>query len=157
VTRDLAAVAGLTAIYLSVLTSLHPGDVAIGVALAAGVVVAVGRRPPRAGAERSRPAAIVRAFAATAVEMVRGSWRTARFCLGAAAEPGFVEIPRDDRRRGEVALWGVLTGEAPDELPVDVDDERDVLIVHVIDASDPDAIRMHHAAAHARFRRGAVR
>ncbi len=156
-TRDLAAVAGLTAIYLSVLTSVRPGDIAIGVVLAVAVVIAVGRRPARGGAERSHPGAVVRAFAATAVEMVRGTWRTVRFCLGAATVPGFVEIPREDRTRGEVALWGVLTGEAPDEIPVDVDDERDVLIVHLIDAGDPDAVRARHAEAHARFRPKEVR
>ena len=55
----------------------------------------------------------------TAVEMVRGSWRVARFCLGDRDAPGFVEIPRDARSRHETALWGVLTGEAPDEVVVD--------------------------------------
>jgi hypothetical protein len=58
-----------------------------------------------------------------------------------------VEIPRGDRSRHGVALWGVLTGEAPDEYPVAVDDERDVLIVHNVDASDPGSILARHAAA----------
>jgi multisubunit Na+/H+ antiporter MnhE subunit len=41
-------------------------------------------------------------------------------------------------------MWGVLTGEAPDEYPVDVDHDRGVLIVHVLDASDPDGVRDRH-------------
>ena len=77
--------------------------------------------------------------------MVLGSWRTARFCLRGGGSPGFVEIPRDGRSPHAVALWGVLTGEAPDEVPVDIDEERDVLIVHLVDASDPDAVRERHA------------
>jgi multicomponent Na+:H+ antiporter subunit E len=88
--------------------------------------------------------------------MVRGSWRTARFCLRGGGQPGFVEIPRGDRSPNAVALWGVLTGEAPDEVPVDVDEERDVLIVHLVDASDPDAVRERHRRAYERAQRKVV-
>jgi multisubunit Na+/H+ antiporter MnhE subunit len=84
---------------------------------------------------------------------VIGSWRVARFCLGWRAAPGFVEIPRGDRSPIEVALWGVLTGEAPDEVVVDVDEVRGVLIVHLVDAADPDAVRERHRRAHDRLRR----
>ena len=61
-----------------------------------------------------------------------------------------------DRSRHAVALWGVLTGEAPDEVPVDVDEERDVLIVHLVDASDPDAVRERHRRAYERAQRKVV-
>ena len=44
-----------------------------------------------------------------------------------------------------MALWGVLTGEAPDEIVVDVDETRGILVVQVLDASDPDAVRDRHA------------
>jgi multisubunit Na+/H+ antiporter MnhE subunit len=93
--------------------------------------------------------------AETAVEMARGSWRVVRFCLGSTARPGLVEIPRGGRSRAGVALWGVLTGEAPDEVPVDVDEERDVLVVHLVDAADPDQVRERHRAAFER-RQGKV-
>jgi multisubunit Na+/H+ antiporter MnhE subunit len=66
-------------------------------------------------------------------------------------------VPRGDRSPREVALWGVLTGESPDEIPVDVDEERGILIVHLIDASDPESVRARHADAHERRRREAVR
>jgi multisubunit Na+/H+ antiporter MnhE subunit len=89
--------------------------------------------------------------------MVIGSWRTARFCLGLGGEPGFVEIPRAGRSRHAVALWGVLTGEAPDEIPVDVDEERDMLIVHLVDASDPDSVRERHRRAYEGAQRKVVR
>ena len=51
----------------------------------------------------------------------------------------------------------LLTGEAPDEFPVDVDEERDVLIVHVLDASDPEAVRARHRQTHERARGKLVR
>jgi multicomponent K+:H+ antiporter subunit E/multicomponent Na+:H+ antiporter subunit E len=88
--------------------------------------------------------------------MVRGSWRVVRMCLGAPSAPGYVELPRGARSEGAVALWGLLTGEAPDEIPVDVDDERDVLIVQLIDAADPDAVRARHARTYERWMRRVV-
>jgi multicomponent Na+:H+ antiporter subunit E len=146
----------LMGIYLLVMTSAKPGDAAAGLLL--GLVLALALRPRLPG-RRPAPAgvaAIGRALAMTAVEMVRGSWRTARFCLRGGAQPGFVEIPRAGRTRHAVALWGVLTGEAPDEVPVDIDEERDVLIVHLVDASDPDAVRARHQRAYERAQRKVV-
>ena len=145
--------AALTAVYLLVLTSLHPADVVVGAVL--GLAVA-GKLRPRHAAAAPAPAVspwgAAAMLAQTAAELVLGSWRTARFCLGAPSAPGLVEIPRADRSRVEVAVWGVLTGEAPDEVVVDVDEERDVLIVHLLDAADPDAVRARHAATHDRLR-----
>jgi multicomponent Na+:H+ antiporter subunit E len=147
----------LTGIYLLVMTSAKPGDAAVGLLL--GLVLALWLRPAGGATDPPRPAALValgRALALTAAEMVRGSWRTARFCLRGGGSPGLVEIPRAGRSPQAVALWGVLTGEAPDEIPVDVDEERDVLIVHCVDASDPDAVRERHQRAYERAQRQAV-
>ena len=147
--------AGLMGIYLLVLTSAAPGDVLIGGGL--GLAVAVALRPQRARGPRT--AQLAQASAAgdalwqTAREMVLGSWRVVRFCLGAPARPGFVEIPRGDRTRHEIALWGVLTGEAPDEIVVDVDEARDVLIVHLVEADDPEGVRARHRRDQERRRR----
>ena len=149
--RVIAQALVLMGIYLLVMTSAKPGDAAAGLLL--GLVLAVALRPrlPRrrpATPTLTRLVAVGEVLALTAVEMARGSWRTARFCLGLGGRPGFVEIPRAGRSRHAVALWGVLTGEAPDEVPVDVDEERDVLIVHLVDASDPDAVRERHQRAY---------
>ena len=154
--------AGLAGIYLLVMTSLDPGDIVVGSAL--GLAVAMALRPHglhRSSSDRVSPLEWVVAFARmlteTAREMVLGSWRVVRFCLDGAATPGFVEIPRGGRSRHSVALWGVLTGEAPDEVPVDVDEARDVLIVHLVDATDPDAVRARHQRAYERWQRRVVR
>jgi multisubunit Na+/H+ antiporter MnhE subunit len=153
--RVLLHAAVLMGIYLLVLTSLAPGDVLLGGLL--GLAVAVTLRPGGGAAEPSARAGPTGAMLLeTAVEMVRGSWRVVRFCLGAPARPGIVEIPRGDRSRHEVAVWGVLTGEAPDEVVVDVDETRDMLIVHLVDASDPDAVRERHRRAHERRARKAA-
>jgi multisubunit Na+/H+ antiporter MnhE subunit len=153
----LVRAAGLAVVYLLVLTSTDPGDVLVGIALGLGLALGLRpRRPSGHGApwfERLAAAAVV--ALQTAVEMVRGSWRVVLFCLGGRPGPGFVEIPREARSRHETALWGVLTGEAPDEVPVDAG--RDALVVHLVDARDPDAVRARHAAAHERWQRKVVR
>jgi multisubunit Na+/H+ antiporter MnhE subunit len=150
----------LMGIYLLVLTSAKPADAATGFLL--GLLLALALRPRLPGRRSATPSpaalvALIPMLAMTAAEMVRGSWRTVRFCLRGGGKPGFVEIPRGDRSRHAVALWGVLTGEAPDEVPVDVDEERDVLIVHLVDASDPDAVRDRHQQAYERAQRKVVR
>ena len=149
---------GLLAVYLLVLTSAKPGDVVTGALLALPIAVALRpRRPGRpAGRVHTRLWAAGGLLAQTASEMVRGSWRVARFCIGGAASPGLVEVPRGERSRHGVALWGVLTGEAPDEIPVDVDERRGTLIVHLVDASDPEGVRARHARTHERWLRQAV-
>jgi multisubunit Na+/H+ antiporter MnhE subunit len=156
VTGTLVRAALLTGVYLLVLTSLTPGDVLVGAMLGLAIALALrGRSTTRASAplpERLMAAGIV--GLQTAVEMVRGSWRVARFCLGDRARAGFVEISRDARSRHETALWGVLTGEAPDEVVVDAG--RDILVVHLVDAGDADAARARHAAAHERWQRKVV-
>jgi multisubunit Na+/H+ antiporter MnhE subunit len=149
----------LMGVYLLVMTSAKPADAAAGFLL--GLVLAIALRPRRAGRRPAAPpltalVAFGRVLAQTAIEMARGSWRTARFSLTGGGRPGFVEIPRAGRSPHGVALWGVLTGEAPDEVAVDIDEERDVLIVHLVDASDPDAVRERHRRAYERAQRKVV-
>lgn len=150
--------AGLLVVYLLVLTSAALGDVLIGAILALAILAVApphDRRPARGWL--GWLVALTGTLLATALEMVLGTVRTVRFCLGYPAAPGFVEVARDDRSRRAVALWGVLTGEAPDEYPVDVDDARGVLIVHLLDASDPAAVRARHAKSRDRWQRHVVR
>jgi multisubunit Na+/H+ antiporter MnhE subunit len=148
-TATLPRAAGLLAIYLLVLTSVAPGDVLVGGLLAIAVAVSLRSRGarPATPAPRARLRAMIAVLAGTAAEMARGSGRVVRFCLGGPVRPGLVEIPRDGRSGHNVGLWGVLTGEAPDEVVVDVDERRGVLIVHLVDAGDPDAVRARHRAA----------
>jgi multisubunit Na+/H+ antiporter MnhE subunit len=157
VTGFVVRVVALLAVYLLVLTSVAPGDVLLGSLLAIAIVASTHARDraPAAGWLRWTHA-LIGTLLSTGREMVIGTVRTVRFALGGTAAPGFVEIPRGDRSMREVALWGVLTGEAPDEYPVDVDDARDVLLVHLLDARDPAAVRARHAAAHERWHRDVV-
>jgi multisubunit Na+/H+ antiporter MnhE subunit len=155
----LARAAALTGVYLLVLTSVAPGDVAVGAAL--GLALAVALRPRHGTRAPGEMLGLIVAAAdavlRTAGEMVVGAWRVARFCLGSRSAAGFVEVPREDRTGHEVALWGLLTGEAPDEVVVDLDPARAVMIVHLVDAGDAAAVRERHRQNHARWRRRVAR
>jgi len=157
--RIIVQALALMGVYLLVMTSAKPADAAAGLLL--GLVLAVALRPRLPGRSPATPGlagliALGPVLARTAVEMAVGSWRTARFCLRGTGQPGFVEIPRGERSRHGVAFWGVLTGEAPDEVPVDVDEDRRVLIVHLVDAGDPEAVRERHRRAYERAQRKVV-
>ena len=148
--RLLLTTLGLTVIYLLVLTSIDPADVLSGAVLSLLVAWAlVGRRRPQRRGRPAPPAHVripygLRLAGRTARQMVVGSWLVARYCVRATGEPRFVEIPRAGRSDRGVALWGLTTGLAPDEIPVDVDDERGVLIVQVIcDESDDEVANRH--------------
>jgi multisubunit Na+/H+ antiporter MnhE subunit len=157
--RIIVQALALMAIYLLVMTSAKPADAAAGLVLGLALAVALRPRLPGRRPATPSPAALLALgplLAQTVVEMAVGTWRTALFCLRGAGRPGFVEIPRGERSRHSVALWGVLTGEAPDEIPVDVDEERQVLIVHLVDAGDPDAVRERHRRAYERAQRKVI-
>jgi multisubunit Na+/H+ antiporter MnhE subunit len=156
VSAVLVRAVGLAVVYLLVLTSAAPGDVLVGLVLGLGIALALRprRRTRSHGRWPERLAAAAVVGSQTAVEMVRGSWRVARFCVGGDFRPGFVEIPREARSRRQTALWGVLTGEAPDEVPVDAG--RETLVVHLVDAGDPDGVRARHHAAHEQWQRKVV-
>lgn len=153
----LGRAAGLLAIYLLVLTSVHPGDVIVGGAVALAITIGLGSSSRRGS---SSPVRWLRAVAGTVLqtggEVVVGTWRTARFCLGGRGNPGFVEIPRGRRSNHGIAMWGVLTGAAPDEVPVHVDAKRGVLVVHLVDASDPEGVRTRHRRAYEQWHRDVV-
>ena len=150
--------AALAAVYLLVLTSVSPADVLAGglLGLALAIVLRPQRGPTGAASWPTRVGAAAVGVVLTLMEMVRGSWRVARFCLGSPATPGLVEIPWGSRSHRNVALWGLITGEAPDEVPVDVDEERGVLIVHLVDAHDSDAVRERHRRTYERWQQKVV-
>lgn len=140
----------LAALFLLTLGSAAPGDTALAVVLA--VAVAAWVQPllpadtvPRLPLPRRVGAFVVLAGVTTA-SVVAGAVRVMRCCLlgpptGAA---GLVEVPIDGRSPTAIAAWGVRTGLTPDEVVVDVDTERGVLLIHALDATDPDGLRARH-------------
>jgi multisubunit Na+/H+ antiporter MnhE subunit len=157
-TRFLMSTVALTAVYLLVLTSLHPGDVLVGAILSAAIAATatVGRPAPGSGPSLLRRlAAAPRFVLGTLAEMVRGNWHVALYVLGGRRleTPGLVLIPRAGRSSSGVAVWGYVTAISPDEIVVEADDERGILLVHLLDARDVSAIRDRHQRTYERRQR----
>jgi len=154
----LGRVVALVAVYLLVLTSVAPGDVLVGTVLAVGIVAAGYRvrpsDPPPAGTTPLRrligiPALVGR----TVVDMARASWQVALCCLrGRLPAPGLVSIPIGPHA-GSAAAWGVRVGLSPDTIVVEVDERRGELLLHVLNARDPDAVRREQLDSYERRQR----
>ncbi len=88
-------------------------------------------------------------------EIVAGTWEVALVTLHLRPlrNPGIVEVPIGERTPSGVAAWAVVTGLPPGSFFVDVDRERDVVLIHLIDASDPDAFRRHQEEFYRRYQR----
>jgi len=151
--------ATLTVVYLLVLTSVHPGDVLVGAVLSAAIAAAAtfARPAARTGPPLTRRlAAVPFLVIGTLADMVRGNWHVALYVLGGRRleSPGIVTIPPGQRTAAGVAAWGYITAISPDEIVLEADDERGLLVVHLLDARDVPAIRArHHETYERRHRR----
>ena len=161
----LLRVLGLTSVYLLVLTSVAPGDVLIGLLLSTAIVAAVRRVPlPAEGPARSPRASLAprlggvpALLGGTSVDLARGTWHTARCCLvGRLPGPGLVPVPLTERppaAASSAAAWAVRVGLAPDSLVVELDERRGRMLLHVLDARDPDAVRAAQRSSYERRQR----
>ena len=152
----------LTALWLLTLVSTAPLDVLLGVLVATGVLLGVSRRqgtlPDHAAAPSPgrRLLAFPRFALATLREVLVGTWDvTLRVLhLRPVERPGIVLVPIGERSPTGLAASALADTLSPGEVLVDVDHERRVMLVHVIDATDPDAIRERHEEFYRRHQRG---
>ncbi len=147
-------------VYLVVLVSLDLWDIALGAALAVGLTVGARRlldadAPMAAAGFPRRAVAFVPFALAVARDIVVGTWRVALVTLGIRplVSPGIIKVPIGERTPTGVAVSGLALTLSPGEFLVDVDWNERVLLIHVLDASDPEAIRRHHERFYARYQR----
>jgi multisubunit Na+/H+ antiporter MnhE subunit len=146
-------VAALTGLYLLIVSSTKLGDIATGVVLAS-LVVAVGRHHRRTSAPTSaratlrRLAGVPALVGGTLVDVVTGSAEVIRCCLRRPPDPGLVWLPTGPTSAASFAAWGIRLGITPNTVVVDVDEERGAVLVHVLDAHDPEAVRDEQMAAY---------
>jgi len=154
VTRYVTAILVLTLVYALALASFHPWDLLFGAGLSAVLLFASRRfvfdadgTTPRPAGHRLTLLGRVVAFVPFAAVVFRnilaGNVEVTLVTLGLRSllRPGIVAVPVGDRTPTGVAVWAVVTGLPPGSYFVDVDRERGVVLIHVLDARDPEAYR----------------
>ena len=150
-------------VYVAILGSTDPVDLAIGVAVAA-VVLVVARHaifdpdPPEFPPLWRRAVALVPWLLAIARDVLRGVFQVARASLHRRHPPraGVIAVPIGDRSTAGIAASALTATLSPGEVLVDVDLDKGVMYLHVLDASDPDAVRASHQDIYERHQRKVV-
>lgn len=162
-TRPLVGVAVLAAVYALMLVSSDPLDVLTGALLAALVLAGLrrfldpGRHEQWGPVELARRLARLPGFAAVVtLDTIRGTWDVALVVVGLRPmdRAGTVEIPFDGRTPTGVVVTGLAATISPGELLIDIDEDREVIVMHVLDARDPDAVRDKHRRRYEHWQRG---
>ncbi len=88
-------------------------------------------------------------------DIVVGTWQVAMIVCGfrKLEHPGIIRVPLGDRSPTATGIAGLVITLSPGTFLVDVDWERREMLIHAIDASDPDGLR----EAYDRFYRNVAR
>jgi multisubunit Na+/H+ antiporter MnhE subunit len=162
--RYLIAVVLLVLVYALTLASFHPADLLTGLIIAV-VVLQVFRpllenqRLTRGGQPAPHPLRRLIAFVPFVIvvfrEIIVGTWRVALVVLHVRPlnAPGIVAVPIGNRTPIGIAIFGLTTTLAPGTVLLHIDWRKQVMLVHVLDASDPDAVRAEQEHFYERWQR----
>lgn len=91
-------------------------------------------------------------------EIVSGTWQVASYVIGVRKleHPGIVRVPLGERSRVSAGFAGFVMTLSPGTFLVAIDWEERVMLVHAIDASDPDKLREDYDAFYKRYERHIV-
>lgn len=92
----------------------------------------------------ARPVAGARLAVIVLFDIVVANWQVARRVLGPfdRLHPRFIEVPLDIEDNFVATILGGIVSMTPGTVSVDIDQERRLLLVHALDAEDPEtAIR----------------
>ena len=147
----------LAAVYCLAVGSVRPLDLATGAVV--GYLVLRGLRlavNPVSLGEFARRAVAFPAFAAAVLrEVAVGTVQVTLIVLGvrSASRAGIVSIPLEERTRTGVAVFAFALTLSPGEVLVEVDWEGRRMLVHTVDAGDPEALRSRHRRMYQRYQR----
>ena len=156
--RLLVQTVALTLVYALTLASFDPWDLALGAVLSVAILLFLRRA---GGGERPGPVSPRRllAFVPFAGVLLRhiavGAWRVSAFVLRprSPVRPGVVAVPLGDRTRLGVAVPALAIGLSPGSTVLEIDWPRRAMLVHVLDARDPDAVRAQLRRFYERYQR----
>lgn len=159
-TIALLIVALLTAVYALTLASVAPYDLLMG-ALLGGSLLWLTRRSvmpvarPGVGVVLRRSVALVPFAFIILREIAVGTWRVSLIVIGARRlrAPGIVKVPIGERTPSGVVASSLAETLSPGSVLIDIDWDDRALYFHLIDASDPDAVRNQSQRIYERYQR----
>ncbi len=158
--RALFCIVPLTLVYALVLASFHPYDLLIGATVSGALYFATrgylfGDEPDVKGDLIGRVVAFVPFAVAVARDVAVGTWEVALVTLHLRPlrNPGIVAVPIGERSPVGVSVAALVMTLSPGEFLVEVDWERKVMLMHVINATDPEDIRRSHEEFYRRYQR----
>ncbi len=158
--RVVTAALGLGLLYVLTLASTDPVDLVMGTGAGAVLLLALGTRLRPDGAVNAAPLASRIAWfpvfvGAVLVDVLVGTWDVALrvLHLRAVDRPGLIRVPIGERSERGIAVSALATTLSPGSVFIDVDRDRQELLLHVIDASDPDASRARLQRFYDRYQR----
>lgn len=153
----------LTVVFCLTLASFAPWDIVIGAILGSislavfhGAVPAIKGYPDdQLPSLPSRILNFIPFAGITIWEILIGSVRVAAIVVGLRKleHPGIVAVPIGERSKFGVVVTGITTSLAPGSILLDVDWDRNMMLVHVIDASNPDQVRADMQDLYDRYQR----
>jgi len=158
--RAVLSILSLTVVYGLVLGSFHPWDVGIGIFVSGALYFATrgylfGGRAEIDRRLFGRMVAFIPFSLAVIWDITVGTWEVALVTLHIRPlhHPGIVVVPVGERSPVGVATTALVMTLSPGEFLVDVDREHDAILMHVLDASDPDAVRRKHEEFYQRYQK----
>lgn len=149
--RAIPSIVLLTLVYALVLASFAPMDLLVGAAISGALVFGLGRFlfPERSwsgsvrGGFLRRLAAFPVYAGAVVWDVIQGTWTVALYSVGLRKlkSPGIVAVPIGERTPVGVAVSTLATTLSPGTFLVEVNWERRVMLIHAIEAEDPEAVR----------------
>lgn len=134
-----------------VLASFKPLDLLVGAGISSALVFGFSRFLfPEGGWSGSVRGGFLRRLAAFPVyagavvrDVIQGTWTVSLYTLGIKdlGSPGIVAVPIGERTPVGVAVSTLATTLSPGTFLVAVDHERGVMLIHSIEAENPDEVR----------------
>ena len=159
--RAALALVLLTFVYAMVLASFHPLDILFGAILSAVLLYtfrsfvfsATSGGPGPLQGLLSSFAAFFPFVGAVVRDVVEGTWEVALVTLHLRplVSPGIVKVPVGERTSTGVAVSALVTTLSPGAFLIEANEE--FMLLHVIDAGDPDAVREKHEDFYQRYQR----
>lgn len=160
--RGILTIASLDAVYLVVLGRVSVADALAGAVWAVLFLWWFHRQVFPAGpAGAGSLGRLLAAVPLTAVVLARGLHGALLMAVAAVgrrpgSRGGFIEIPLGERTPSGAAASALFDSMAPGSYAVDIDEQRGVMLIHVLDASDEETIRRDRETFYRRWQRRAI-